>query len=76
MGNIPPAAAIGKGCLVHCRSHQHLVEEVWPPEEEGRDTVVRRMFHARQCVEKCLKAVLIACGASVQKAHDLLPLFL
>lgn len=30
-----------KGCVVHCRSHHHLVEEVLPPEEEGRDTVVR-----------------------------------
>jgi hypothetical protein len=29
------------GCLVHCRSHHHLVEQVWPPEEDGRDTVVR-----------------------------------
>ena len=30
-----------KGCVVHCRSHHHLVEEVWPPEEDGLDTVVR-----------------------------------
>ena len=29
------------GCVVYCRSHNHLVEEVWPPEEECRDTVVR-----------------------------------
>ena len=30
-----------KGCVVHCRSHHHLGEEVWAPEEDGLDTVVR-----------------------------------
>ena len=30
-----------KGCVVHCPSFHHLVEDVWPPKEEGRDTVVR-----------------------------------
>ncbi|NQW38052.1 MAG: helicase, partial [Cyanobacteria bacterium] len=41
MSQVPPAPALSKGCVVHCRSHHHLVEEVLPPEEEGRDTVVR-----------------------------------
>jgi HEPN domain-containing protein len=42
-------------------------------EQSGMEDGV--MFHAQQCVEKYLKAALIACGASVQKAHDLVPLF-
>ena len=29
------------GCVVYCRSHNHLVEEVRPPEQAGGDTVVR-----------------------------------
>ena len=29
-----------KGCVVFCRSHNHLVEDVQPP-EDGGDTVVR-----------------------------------
>jgi SNF2 family DNA or RNA helicase len=41
MSQVPPAPALSKGCVVHCRSHHHLVEEVWPPEADGLDTVVR-----------------------------------
>ena len=38
---VAPLPSLSKGCVVHCRSHHHLVEEVWPPEEKVRDTVVR-----------------------------------
>lgn len=31
-------------------------------------------FHAQQCIEKYLKAVLVDCGASFARTHDLLPL--
>jgi Helicase conserved C-terminal domain/Type III restriction enzyme, res subunit len=41
MNMVPPAPTLSKGCVVHCRSHHHLVEEVVLPEEKGRDTVVR-----------------------------------
>jgi len=41
MTKVPPAPTLSKGCVVHCRSHHHLVEEVLPPEEKGRDIVVR-----------------------------------
>ena len=41
MNKVPPAPSLSKGCVVHCRSHHHLVEEVVLPEEKGRDTVVR-----------------------------------
>lgn len=41
MSKGPPIPTPSKGCVVYCRSHHHLVEQVWPPEEEGRDTVVR-----------------------------------
>lgn len=41
MSKVPPTPTLSTGCVVHSRSHHHLVEEVWPPEEEGRDTVVR-----------------------------------
>ena len=34
---LAPLPTFSKGCVVFCRSHHHLVEEVWPPEEEGRD---------------------------------------
>ncbi len=33
-----------KGCVVFCRSHHHLVEDVWTPEEDGLDTVVRLAY--------------------------------
>ena len=29
------------GCVVQCRSHLHLVEEVEPSDEHGGDTIVR-----------------------------------
>ena len=29
------------GCVVQCRSHRHLVEEVEPADEPGGDTIVR-----------------------------------
>jgi superfamily I DNA and/or RNA helicase len=36
-----PSSSLSQGCVVHCRSHRWLVEEVEPPELEGGDTVVR-----------------------------------
>ena len=40
MSQVPPAPTLSKGCVVFCRSHHHLVEDVQPP-EDGGDTVVR-----------------------------------
>ena len=40
MSQVPPASTLSKGCVVHCRSHHHLVEDVQLP-ENGGDTVVR-----------------------------------
>jgi SNF2 family DNA or RNA helicase len=38
---VTPGPMPSKGCVVHCRSHRWLVEEVEPPELPGGDTVVR-----------------------------------
>jgi hypothetical protein len=38
---VTPGPMPSKGCVVYCRSHRWLVEEVEPPEHPGGDTVVR-----------------------------------
>ena len=51
------------------RSAEYLLKM----EDCPTDTVC---FHAQQCVEKCLKALLVSQGTEFQKTHDLAKLMI
>ena len=60
--------AVAQEWMVKADNDLRSAEYLLKMEDCPTDTIC---FHAQQCVEKCLKALLVTQGMEVQKTHDL-----
>jgi HEPN domain-containing protein len=67
------AVAVAQEWMAKADNDLRSAEYLLKMEDCPTDTIC---FHAQQCAEKCLKALLVAQGTELQKTHDLAKLMI